>query len=44
MFMRCFQDIVDATPYLDTELTGDTLTKILLGGINRRIDKRVNLS
>ncbi|THH14298.1 hypothetical protein EW146_g6008 [Bondarzewia mesenterica] len=31
------RDIVDCTPYIGT-LTADMITKILLGGINRRID------
>ncbi|QRV72370.1 von willebrand factor type A domain protein [Ceratobasidium sp. AG-Ba] len=33
------RDIVDTTPYTGG-LTGETLIKILLGGINRRVDKR----
>lgn len=37
---NCFilQDIVDTTPYIGT-LNGDALIKILLGGVNRRVDK-----
>jgi hypothetical protein len=31
------QDIVDTTPYIGS-LNADALVKILLGGINRRID------
>lgn len=35
------RDIVDTTPYqASTQLNGETLVKILLGGINRRVDKR----
>ena len=34
------QDIVDTTPYTGQQLTTEALTKILLGGINRRVDKR----
>lgn len=34
------RDIVDTTPYLDTKLTSDMLIKILIGGINRRVDRR----
>ncbi|KAI0353131.1 hypothetical protein OH77DRAFT_1427924 [Trametes cingulata] len=34
------RDIVDTTPYLNGRLTADTIIKILLGGINRRVDKR----
>ncbi|KAF8834561.1 hypothetical protein BDN67DRAFT_975920 [Paxillus ammoniavirescens] len=34
------RDIVDTTPYLDTALTAEMLIKILLGGINRRVDRR----
>jgi len=33
------RDIVDTTPYAG-ELTAETLTKILLGGINRRVDRK----
>ncbi|KAF8897879.1 hypothetical protein BD779DRAFT_1492797 [Infundibulicybe gibba] len=33
------RDIVDTTPYLG-RLTGDTLVKVLLGGINRRVDRQ----
>jgi hypothetical protein len=36
------QDIVDTTPFTMTggQLTAEMLTKILLGGINRRVDRR----
>ncbi|QRW15767.1 VWA domain-containing protein [Rhizoctonia solani] len=33
------RDIVDTTPYT-TELSGETLIKILLGGVNKRVDRR----
>ncbi|KZW04150.1 hypothetical protein EXIGLDRAFT_758449 [Exidia glandulosa HHB12029] len=33
------RDIVDTTPYSGT-VTAETLAKILIGGINRRVDKR----
>lgn len=33
------RDIVDTTPYRGT-VTAETVAKILLGGINRRVDKR----
>ncbi|KAI0375942.1 hypothetical protein BV20DRAFT_26935 [Pilatotrama ljubarskyi] len=34
------RDIVDTTPYLGGRLSADSIIKILLGGINRRVDKR----
>jgi hypothetical protein len=34
------RDIVDTTPYTSAGLDGAVLIKILLGGINRRVDKR----
>lgn len=34
------RDIVDTTPYPPGGLSGEVLIKILLGGINRRVDKR----
>jgi len=34
------RDIVDTTPYLGSELNGEIIIKILLGGINRRVDRR----
>jgi len=34
------RDMVDTTPYTGQQLTADVLTKILLGGINRRVDRR----
>ncbi|KAH9844363.1 uncharacterized protein C8Q71DRAFT_41712 [Rhodofomes roseus] len=34
------RDIVDTTPYLGGELNAEIIIKILLGGINRRVDKR----
>jgi len=34
------RDIVDTTPYTGSQLTAEILTKILLGGINRRVDRR----
>ncbi|PVF96352.1 hypothetical protein CPB86DRAFT_787101 [Serendipita vermifera] len=34
------RDIVDTTPYSGSELDATALTKILLGGINRRVDRR----
>ena len=33
------RDIVDTTPYSGHTLTTDTIIKILIGGINRRVDK-----
>ncbi|CAE6445673.1 unnamed protein product [Rhizoctonia solani] len=33
------RDIVDTTPYT-TQLDGETLIKILLGGVNKRVDRR----
>lgn len=32
------RDIVDCTPYIGGPITADMITKILLGGINRRVD------
>ncbi|KAM5534816.1 hypothetical protein V8D89_011532 [Ganoderma adspersum] len=37
------RDIVDTTPYLG-QLNAETIIKILLGGINRRVDRRGGLS
>lgn len=37
------RDIVDTTPYSGGQLDAVKLTKILLGGINRREDRRVNV-
>ncbi|CCM01741.1 uncharacterized protein FIBRA_03807 [Fibroporia radiculosa] len=34
------RDIVDTTPYLGGQLSADMIIKILLGGINRRVDRR----
>ncbi|KAF9245396.1 hypothetical protein BU15DRAFT_85689 [Melanogaster broomeanus] len=34
------RDMVDTTPYLGIDLTAEVLIKILLGGINRRVDRR----
>ncbi|TBU41457.1 hypothetical protein BD309DRAFT_898060 [Dichomitus squalens] len=34
------RDIVDTTPYLGGHLNAETLIKILLGGINRRVDRK----
>lgn len=34
------RDIVDTTPFSGAHLDGNTLSKILLGGINKRVDKR----
>ncbi|KAH0840306.1 hypothetical protein J3R83DRAFT_1316 [Lanmaoa asiatica] len=34
------RDIVDTTPFLGIKLTTEMLIKILLGGINRRVDRR----
>ena len=34
------RDVVDTTPYKSGGLDGETLIKILLGGINRRVDRR----
>jgi len=34
------RDIVDTTPYLGTEITAEMLIKVLLGGINRRVDRK----
>ena len=36
---RAFQDMVDTEPYNPTEVTGARLAKLLLGGINRKIDR-----
>jgi len=33
------RDIVDTTPYIGGPLNAEVLTKILLGGINRRVDR-----
>ncbi|PIL37408.1 hypothetical protein GSI_01102 [Ganoderma sinense ZZ0214-1] len=38
------RDIVDTTPYLGGQLNAETIIKILLGGINRRVDRRGGLS
>ena len=42
ILMSFGQDIVDTTPFTLTggALTAEMLTKILLGGINRRVDRR----
>ncbi|KAH7930625.1 hypothetical protein BV22DRAFT_1000161 [Leucogyrophana mollusca] len=37
---RGVRDIVDTTPYFGTQLTAEMLIKILLGGINRRVDRK----
>jgi len=34
------RDIVDTTPYTGGELSAEVIIKILLGGINRRVDRR----
>lgn len=34
------RDIVDTTPYIGGQLSAELIIKILLGGINRRVDKR----
>jgi len=34
------RDIVDTTPYTGGQITADMIIKILLGGINRRVDRR----
>ncbi|KAF8549696.1 hypothetical protein OG21DRAFT_1372068, partial [Imleria badia] len=34
------RDIVDTTPFLGISLTAEMLIKILLGGVNRRVDRR----
>jgi len=34
------RDMVDTTPYTGARLNAEVLTKILLGGINRRMDRR----
>jgi Mg-chelatase subunit ChlD len=34
------RDIVDTTPFLGMNITAEMLLKILLGGINRRVDRR----
>ncbi|KZT71568.1 hypothetical protein DAEQUDRAFT_665888 [Daedalea quercina L-15889] len=34
------RDIVDTTPYIGGALSADLIIKILLGGINRRVDKK----
>lgn len=36
------RDMVDTTPYNGIRLTGETVLKVLLGGVNRRIDRRKN--
>jgi len=33
------RDIVDTTPYTGARLTADVIAKVLLGGINRRVDR-----
>lgn len=38
--MHGIRDVVDTTPYRSGGLDGETLIKILLGGINRRVDRR----
>ncbi|KAG8219045.1 hypothetical protein J3R82DRAFT_4801 [Butyriboletus roseoflavus] len=35
-----YGDIVDTTPFLGIKLTAEMLIKILLGGVNRRVDRR----
>ena len=37
------RDIVDTTPYIG-QLNAETIIKILLGGINRRVDRRGGMS
>lgn len=34
------RDIVDTTPYTGGSLSAEIIIKILLGGINRRVDRR----
>lgn len=34
------RDIVDTTPYNGGNLSAELIVKILLGGINRRVDRR----
>jgi len=34
------RDMVDTTPYRGGQLSGEMLTKALIGGINRRVDKQ----
>ncbi|KAL6309778.1 hypothetical protein BKA93DRAFT_723170 [Sparassis latifolia] len=34
------RDMVDTTPYNGSQLNAETIIKILLGGINRRVDRR----
>lgn len=34
------RDMVDTTPYIGGQLSAEVLIKILLGGINRRVDRR----
>ncbi|OCH94283.1 hypothetical protein OBBRIDRAFT_789419 [Obba rivulosa] len=34
------RDMVDTTPYLGSELNAEIIIKILLGGINRRVDRK----
>ncbi|RPA87861.1 hypothetical protein BJ508DRAFT_203041 [Ascobolus immersus RN42] len=36
------RDIVDTTPYTGKDLTGDELLKILLGAVNKRLDRQKN--
>jgi hypothetical protein len=38
--MSELQDIVDTTPYTGSALDATALSKALLGGINRRVDRR----
>ena len=34
------RDIVDTTPYLGSKVNAEIIIKILLGGINRRVDRK----
>lgn len=34
------QDIVDTTPYSGSSLTAESIVKTLIGGINRRVDRK----
>lgn len=36
---RMQKDIVDTQPYINGEVTAPSLAKLLLGGINRKIDE-----
>ena len=37
--IRSLQDMIDTEPYIPGDITASRLAKLLLGGINRKIDK-----